>query len=224
MRVIAFVVTLFVVIRVFVVEAFKIPTASMEGTLLVGDFLLVNKLAYGTTIPGLGLHVPGIREPARGDVVVFHPPHEPEKNYVKRLVGLPGDTLEMRDKVLIVNGVALDEPYVQHLDRSGADAIHPRMQWQQGHLIAGTRAERGRRRLRRASRDNWGPLVVPEGRYFMLGDNRDNSEDSRYFGFVSRDAIRGRPWFVYYSFEPSDSLPLSWLRSIRWSRLGHAIR
>ena len=207
---------LFLGIRAFGVEAFKIPTSSMENTLLVGDFLLVNKAVYGPIIPGLGIRLPALREPHRGDVLVFNPPHEPEKNYVKRLVGIPGDTLEMHDKVLHINGAPLREPYVHYIDRSG-DAVHPGMRWQSNHLIASTR------RGYHPSRDNWGPLVVPDGEYFVLGDNRDNSEDSRHWGFVDRDAIRGRPWFVYYSFDPTAAVPTPWARAVRWDRVGRAI-
>ena len=208
---------LFLVIRTFVVEAFKIPTSSMENTLLVGDFLLVNKAVYGAEIPGTGLHTPAFDEPDRGDVVVFNPPHDPEKNYVKRLVGLPGDTIQMRDKTLFLNGASVDEPYVHFIDRRG-DAVHPAMRWQSNHLIASTGRDY------QPTRDNWGPIVVPEGRFFMLGDNRDNSEDSRYWGFVSREAIRGQPWFVYYSFDATSSERAPWLLSLRWRRIGEGIR
>lgn len=208
---------LFLGIRAFGVEAFKIPTGSMENTLLVGDFLLVNKAEYGAAVPGLGIHLPAIREPRRGDVLVFTPPHEPEKNYVKRLVGLPGDTLEMTDKVLRVNGHALREPYVQYLDRQG-DAVHPGMQWQSHYLNAASP------RAYHPSRDNWGPIVVPRGKFFVLGDNRDNSEDSRYWGFVDRAAIRGRPWFIYYSFDPTSHDSAPWARAVRWARIGHLIQ
>ncbi|MFW5952181.1 MAG: signal peptidase I, partial [Gemmatimonadota bacterium] len=107
---------LFLVIRTFVIEAFRIPTASMEQTLLVGDFLLVNKAVYGAQVPGTTVRLPGFEAPERGDVVVFTPPHEPDKNYVKRLVGLPGDTLEMRDKVLFRNRTIVPEPYARHHD------------------------------------------------------------------------------------------------------------
>jgi signal peptidase I len=207
---------LFVLIRTFGVEAFKIPTSSMENTLLIGDFLLVNKATYGSEVPGLGLHLPALREPRRGDVIVFSPPHEPDKNYVKRLVGTPGDTLQMIDKVLHRNGRPVPEPYARYIDRAG-DAVHPGMGWQSSHLIASTR------RGYHPSRDNWGPLVVPVGQYFVLGDNRDNSEDSRYWGFVDRGSIRGRPWFVYYSFDPSAAVPTPWARAVRWGRVGHAI-
>jgi signal peptidase I len=208
---------LFLVIRTFLVEAFKIPTSSMENTLLVGDFLLVNKAVYGAEIPGTTVRLPAFASPSRGDVVVFNPPHDPAKNYVKRLVGLPGDTLQMLDKELHVNGAPLQEPYVRFIDQGG-DAVHPAMRWQSNHLIASTSP------AYQPTRDNWGPLVVPEDRFFMLGDNRDNSEDSRYWGFVARDAIRGRPWFVYYSFDSGRTGGAPWLRFVRWDRIGEAIR
>jgi signal peptidase I len=213
-------VLLFILVRSVGVEAFKIPTGSMEGTLLVGDFLLVNKAAYGARIPGTSLHLPALSEPARGDVIVFNPPHEPDKNYVKRLVGLPGDTLWMEDKVLFVNGEEVEEPYVRHVDAVG-DAVHPDMDWQANHLIASQPGQLGRYH---PSRDSWGPLVVPEGRFFVLGDNRDNSEDSRYWGFVDRELLRGRPWIVYYSSSRREREAEGWWRGIRWSRLGHRIR
>jgi len=208
----------FIFIRAFVVEAFKIPTSSMENTLLVGDFLLVNKAVYGAEIPGTPLTLPAFTEPERGDVIVFNPPHDPAKNYVKRLVGLPGDTVEMRGKQLYVNGVPLDEPYALFFDWDG-DAVHPGMAWQESHLVAANR-----RRSYRPSRDSWGPIEVPPERFFVLGDNRDNSEDSRYWGFVDRESIRGRPWFVYYSFDPARVRGLPWVRDIRWARIGGLIR
>lgn len=217
MRSIVIAAILFFVIRTAVVEAFKIPTSSMEGTLLVGDFLLVNKAVYGARIPLTDAHLPPLSEPARGEVVVFHPPHEPEKNYVKRVVGVASDTLEMREKVLHRNGTPVDEPYARYLD-GGGDAVHPDMEWQANHLIA------SQRRRYHPTRDNWGPIVVPDGHYFVLGDNRDNSEDSRYWGFVARDQIRGRPWFVYYSHGAARTEAAPWLSRVRWGRLGTIIR
>ncbi len=208
---------LFLLVRTFVVEAFKIPTGSMENTLLVGDFLLVNKAVYGTRIPGTNVRVAAFHEPRRGDVIVFHPPHDPEANYVKRVVGVPHDTLEMREKRLYRNGALVYEPYAHHEDNRG-DTVHPDMRWQSGYLIASTPSKY------QPTRDNWGPLVVPDGRYFVLGDNRDDSEDSRYWGFVPRDQIRGEPWIVYYSFVPSAVMRLPWLRRVRWGRIGHLIR
>lgn len=235
-------VVLFLAVRAFVVEAFKIPTASMEGTLLVGDYLLVNKAVYGAEVPFLGLSLPAWREPTRGEVVVFHPPHDPLKHYVKRVVGVGGDTLEMRQKTLLVNGRRVEENYARYMDRSG-DAIHSDMKWQKSHLLARTirrqpaygeddgRSEYDRGWYRtdyrddyRPSRDNWGPILVPEGSYFVLGDNRDNSEDSRYWGFVDRKAIQGQPWRLYFSYDPSSKHGIPWLNAIRWERVGQAIR
>jgi len=207
-------------VRVFLVEAFKIPSASMEGTLLVGDFLLVNRFAYGAEIPGGGMSTPALTEPHRGDVVVLRPPHDPQRSYVKRLMGMAGDTLEMRSKVLYVNGVALDEPYTEHRDLQG-DAVHPMMRWQDEYVL---RNEGDTQVRYRPTRDNWGPLVVPEGQLFLLGDNRDNSEDSRYWGFAPRSTLTGRPWRVYFSVDRSSGEGESWLRQVRWSRIGGLIR
>ncbi len=205
-------------VRALVVEAFKIPTSSMEGTLLAGDFLLVNKAVYGAEIPGMGLSLPSFGEPERGEVVVFNPPHEPRKHYVKRLVGMPGDTLEMRRKRLHVNGERVHEPYARFDDMDG-DAVHPGMGWQTRFVPGGARPGRYR-----PSRDNWGPIVVPDDRYFVLGDNRDNSEDSRYWGFVERESIRGRPWIVYYSSDPEVTAGMGIIREIRWDRIGGRVR
>lgn len=216
-RVFSTAIVLFLAVRTFLVEAFKIPTGSMEGTLLIGDFLLVNKAVYGAEVPG-GPRLPGFTEPKRLDVVVFFPPHEPTKNYVKRIVGLPHDTLEMRSKVLYVNGKPQYEPYIRHVDRF-SEPSDERMQWQRDYLV-GPRKGRGRYD---PTRDSWGPIAVPEGKYFALGDNRDNSEDSRYWGFVDAAAIRGRPMFVYYSFARDPLRPFSWLTDVRWSRIGEPI-
>lgn len=218
-KVVSTAIVLFLVIRTFVVEAFKIPTASMENTLLVGDFLLVNKAVYGAEVPGLDRRLPGFTEPHRSDVVVFVPPHDPTKNYVKRIVGVPGDTLEMRDKVLYINGDPQYEPYTRYVDNF-SEPSDTRMQWQRDYL---TLSEQPRPRYD-PTRDSWGPLVVPDHKYFALGDNRDNSEDSRYWGFVDETSIRGRPMFVYYSFIRNPLQPFSWLTDVRWSRIGDAIR
>jgi len=170
-------VTLFFVLRTFVVEAFKIPSGSMEGTLLIGDFLLVNKVVYGAEVPLTGRRLPAIRQPLRGDVIVFEWPKDRTKNFVKRLVGLPGDTLAMRDAVLIRNGVALAEPYVTHSDPD-ADPVWEEFRWQSEYLVRSSNSAVAYH----PSRNNWGPLVVPLREYFVLGDNRDNSLDSRYWG------------------------------------------
>lgn len=208
---------LFLLVRGFVLEAFTIPTSSMEGTLLVGDFLFVNKALYGAEIPGTATRLPGFRSPERGDVVVFRPPHDPGKVYVKRLVGFPGDTLQMKEKQLYLNGRPQDEAYARYADESG-DAMHPKMRWQSDFLAASPR------RRYSPSRDNWGPLVVPPDRYFVLGDNRDNSEDSRYWGFIGREDIKGHPWIVYLSLDPEAGGSGSWLGKVRWDRVGRLVR
>lgn len=211
---------LFLVVRTFFVEAFQIPTSSMENTLLVGDFLLVNKVAYGAEIPGTPLHLPGYDRPERGDVVVFEPPpaagQPAHTNYVKRIVGVAGDTLAMRDGVLYRNGAVVPEPYAKR--NGAADVRNPRFRWQRSY-IPNVHA----RPPYRPSRDNWGPLVVPPEHYFVMGDNRENSEDSRYWGFVEGDAIKGRPLIIYYSYDRRKPAALRWLTEIRWDRLLHTV-
>lgn len=208
---------LFLLVRAFFVEAFKIPSGSMEGTLLVGDFLLVNKLVYGAEVPLISKRLPAVRDPGLGDVVVFQWPEDTEKHFVKRLVGLPGDTLEMRAGVLLRNGSEQLEPYAQRSlplrEPSGNDFL-----WQRDYLTADASA-----RGYNPTRNDWGPLVVPPLHYFVLGDNRDNSLDSRYWGFVPDSLMRGSPIFVYYSYEPDSARSFDWLRRVRWQRLGDLI-
>jgi signal peptidase I len=209
---------LFLVIRTFAVEAFKIPTGSMERTLLVGDFLLVNKAVYGAQVPFTGVHLPAIENPERGDIVVFAYPLDQSKNYVKRVVGLPGDRVAMRDGQLYVNGERVEEDYVQHT-QPGTDYYDPSFEWQKDYLAPEVDAS-----TYRPTRDDWGPILVPAGQYFALGDNRDNSQDSRYWGFVDRSLIKGRPLFIYYSFDRSKLRPLPWLTEVRWNRVGDLVR
>ncbi|CAN5905600.1 signal peptidase I [soil metagenome] len=211
-------IAMFLALRVFIVEAFKIPSGSMEHTLLVGDFLLVNKLVYGAEIPYTGKRLPALRQPQRGDVIVFEWPKDRTKNFVKRLVGLPGDTLAMRDAVLIRNGMALSEPYVSHTDPD-ADPVWEEFRWQSDFLVRSASAAV----TYHPSRNNWGPLVVPVGQYFVLGDNRDNSLDSRYWGFVPDSLLRGRPEVVYFSFSPDSTDEFAWLTHVRWMRLGERV-
>jgi signal peptidase I len=218
-RTIIIAVLLFVVLRTFVVEAFKIPTGSMENTLLVGDFLLVNKAVYGAEIPFTGRHLPGFRHPQRGDIIVFKWPKDPSKNFVKRLIGLPGDTVEMRDGAVYLDGRRLNEQYVMHTEPN-SDPSGEEFEWQRDFLVKGAEASVGDH----PSRNNWGPLIVPEGNYFVLGDNRDNSYDSRYWGFVPDSLVTGRPLLVYYSYERDATHPYPWLTNIRWGRLGTPIR
>jgi signal peptidase I len=209
---------LFLFIRAFFVEAFKIPSGSMEGTLLVGDFLLVNKLVYGAEVPFTGRHLPALRSPQRGDVIVFEWPTDPTKNFVKRLVGLPGDTVAMTDGVLVLNGVPQRERYVTHTEPD-YDPTTEEFRWQRDYLVRTLEGSTGAH----PSRNNWGPLVVPRKSYFVLGDNRDNSLDSRYWGFVPDSLIKGRPFIVYYSYTPDTAHSFAWLTRVRWQRLGERV-
>ncbi|MFN2431306.1 MAG: signal peptidase I, partial [Gemmatimonadota bacterium] len=196
----------------------RIPSGSMEDTLLVGDWLFVNKAIYGPKIPLTDVHLPSLSQPARDGVVVFESPIEPGLNLVKRVIGVAGDTLAMRDGQLIRNGEPQREPYVQHVNPEG-NSSDPGMRWQRQFLVAGVDPERYR-----PTRDDWGPVVVPPGHYFMMGDNRDASFDSRYYGFVRRELIKGEPLFIYYSYDPSSPGGLPFLTAIRWDRIGQPIR
>lgn len=209
---------LFLVIRTFLLQAFKIPTGSMENTLLVGDFLLVNKLAYGASTPSSlplldsvpQLSLPGYDEPQRGEIVIFEFPLDRSVDYVKRCLALPGDTVEMHDKVLYVNHRPLDEPYAQHGDSKtysidSAGRSYPDFLWQRQYLTEQERQKNGGNYF--PTRDNFGPLYVPAGKYFCLGDNRDFSSDSRYWGFVDRELIKGRPLILYFSWDRRHWLP-----------------
>jgi signal peptidase I, bacterial type len=208
---------LFVVIRTFGVEAFKIASGSMEHTLFEGDFLLINKLVYGAGIPGSGRKLPALHAPRRGDVVVFTYPVDPRLNYVKRIVGIPGDTLQMRDGNLVRNWQPVHEDYVQRtLDE--ADQADDDFRWQTAYLVGGASIENYH-----PSRNNWGPLIVPPHDYFVLGDNRDNSSDSRYWGFVADSLVRGQPIVVYYSYAPDTGDRLDWLTRQRWKRFGEIV-
>ncbi len=218
-------VVVFLLLRTFLVEAYKIPTGSMERTLLVGDFLLVNKLLYGAEIPFSGRRLPAIRAPQHGDVIVFEYPVDPSKNFVKRLVGLSGDTLAMRDGELLRNGQRMAEQYVVHTE-PGVDPVNEEFRWQRGYLVktAVAAGAIGDAAGYRPSRNNWGPIVVPPRHFFVLGDNRDNSLDSRYWGFVPDSLLRGTPLVVYYSFRPDSTVTAPWLTRIRWARLGSVVR
>ena len=218
-------VVLALVIKTSIVEAYKIPSESMEDTLLVGDFLLANKFLYGARIPLTGWRLPAIRDPEPGDVIIFVPPvvsGQADQKFIKRCVAGPGDTLEVRNKELYVNGRRFpDPPHVKYT----SPVIEPR-------------GPGGKN-----SRDNFGPFVVPPESYFMMGDNRDNSRDSRYFGPVSRDRILGKAMVIHWSWNeaaaPSPEVsvqdPLSvprlflfnvahFFEKVRWERLFRIIR
>jgi signal peptidase I len=180
---------------------------------------MVNRLALGTRIPGTRVLTPGYSEPRRGDVLVFDPAHEEGRTrLVKRLIGMPGDTLQMRDGRLQINGAIMDEPYAK---RGGGASDHhdPEMLWQLAHLLPDADPT-----ARTPTRDNWGPLAVPDGYYFMLGDNRDGSRDSRYWGLVERWRLEGRAMFFYFSYDRDSPTPFALLREVRWDRIGDPIR
>jgi signal peptidase I len=231
----AIVIVVFLAFRAFVAEAYRIPSGSMIPTLLVGDWLFVNKIVYGPHIPFTDSELPGYREPTRGDVVVFVSPYQadeaergndPTPTLVKRLVGTSGDTLFMRHAVLYVNGVRSDRPasaVAPSLQTAASpDYPDPLFQWQRRFALAASRFGAA---PAEPSHDNWGPIVVPAHHLFMMGDNRYDSKDSRYWGFVPRENVRGRPMFVYYSYNADDSdRPLPFITDIRWSRIGHWIR
>lgn len=182
------------VIRTFVVQAFKIPSGSMEDTLLIGDHLLVNKFIYGTQLPFINGPILEIREPERGDIIVFEFPEDKDKSYfkrrdfIKRVVGLPGDVVEIRNKNVFING----ERY-----------ITPEAVYKDGNLTPGPR-------------DNMRPITVPEHSYFVMGDNRDRSYDSRFWKFVDRSAIKGLAFIKYWSWDSAGFMP-------RWGRIGRLI-
>ena len=204
----------FILLRTVLVQTFTIISGSMEGTLLIGDFLVLNKAAYGAVVPGTGVRLPGYDEPQRGDIVVFRRPSE-RMDLVKRLIGLPGDTLAMRGGKLYVDGVAQTEPYLERAD-AARDFADPAMLWQREYLTEAAAAE-----PYHPTRDDWGPIVVPRDMYFMLGDNRDESLDSRYWGFVPRARLRGRAVALYFSYAPHPAtrrLPI--VGRIRWQRIG----
>jgi len=184
--------------RIFVFQAFKIPTGSMEDNLKVGDHIIVNRCIYGPAADALKGHIP-LRDIRRGDIIVFRYPLQPDTDFVKRVIGMPGDILEIRDKKLSINGKMLDEPYVVHVD--------PNVFPLQPALPEPYR-----------SRDQFGPYTVPPDRYFAMGDNRDRSSDSRYWGTVPRGMIKGRAFMVYWSFAsippPPDSPPSARLKEL----------
>jgi len=165
-------------IRTFIVQAFRIPSGSMETTLLVGDQILVDKIVYK------------FREPQRGEIIVFKYPEDPSRDFIKRVIGLPGETIELRNRVVYINGKPLqDNGYARH----DGDDYFPRR-----------------------PRDNFGPVVVPQGKLFMMGDNRENSMDSRWWGFLSESEVLGRAFIIYWSRDVSRVLPAG----IRWNRFG----
>ena len=176
------------VIRTFVVQAFKIPSESMVKTLLVGDHLLASKFSYGIKIPFTHTYIYKGEDPVKGDIIIFEYPNDPSVDYIKRIIGTPGDTIEVRNKQLFRNGEPVKEAYIRFTE---PDRIQP-------------------------VRDNFGPITVPADKYFVMGDNRDNSMDSRFWGLVDRSAIRAKAWRIYWSW--------GGLGDIRWDRIGKAVQ
>jgi signal peptidase I len=183
------------IIRTFVVQAFKIPSGSMEDTLLIGDHLLVSKFTYGLQVPFVEDRIFTIRDPERGDIIVFEFPEDKDKSYfkrrdfIKRVVGLPGDNVEIRNKNVYINGKRYMTPEAVYKD---------------GNITAGPR-------------DNMPRITVPEDNYFVMGDNRDRSYDSRFWRFVDRSSIKGLAFIKYWSWDKEKFMP-------RWGRIGRPIK
>ena len=203
--VIAVVLALF--IRTFVVQAFKIPTGSMEQNLLIGDHLLVNKFVFGPAATGLERTILPMKDIHRLDVIVFKYPEDPERDFIKRVIGLPGETVELRNKHVFINGKPLNEPYVYFLE--DPPPIPQEME-PTGELVGSQGAD---------PRVQYGPVTVPAGHYFVMGDNRDNSQDSRYWGFLPRENVKGRALVIYWSYDPDAGVT-----GTRWNRLLHQVR
>jgi len=184
-------VILALIIRTLVVQAFKIPSASMEDTMLIGDHLLVNKFIYGLRVPFVDDRFLKIRDPQRGDVIVFEYPEDPSKDFIKRVIGTPGDTIQVINKKVYVNGKLYVNPHEVHKE---SDMI-PEVQ---------------------NPRDNTQPIKVPENAYFVMGDNRDRSYDSRFWGFVKNDKIKGLAFIKYWSWDREKN-------RVRWNRIGRTI-
>ncbi|MGD2068310.1 MAG: signal peptidase I [Gemmatimonadota bacterium] len=210
-------VVLFLVLRTFLVQTFVITSGSMEDTLLVGDFLMVNRAAIGSRIPLTDIRIPGYSEPHRFDVLVFDPPHEEDLKLVKRLIGLPGDTLSMHGGRLSINGEVVEEPYVKRVPVP--DQEDYRMAWQRDYLVDAVDPARYA-----PSRDEWGPIVIPPDHYFMLGDNRNESLDSRYWGLLEGWRLEGRAVVIYFSYDRETLKPFPALTAPRPGRIGQLIR
>ena len=216
---IAIAVILALFIRTFVVQAFKIPTGSMENNLLVGDHLLVNKFVFGPAPTAVERALLPVRDITRGDIVVFKYPQEPERDFIKRVIGLPGETFELKHKKVYINGQPINEPYVHFL-------IPPSPEGQEVAAYD--------------QRENYGPVTVPANQYFVMGDNRDNSQDSRWWGYLPRENVKGKALLIYWSFESerddyqheglgaalSSALNVvtHFFTRTRWDRIFHQIR
>lgn len=191
-------------IRTFIVQAFKIPSGSMLETLQIGDHLLVSKFIYGIKMPFTGKVLVPIKEPKRGDIIVFKYPKEPDVDYIKRVIAVGGETVEIKDKKVFINGKPL-----------AGDQDHG--QFKEERIIPASAGPR----------DNFGPVTVPEGKLFVMGDNRDNSYDSRFWGFVDLEAVRGKAFILYWSWDTDKNKQLfsvDRFASIRWGRIGNLVK
>ena len=200
--VIAIVLALF--IRAFIVQAFKIPSGSMKETLQIGDHILVNKFIYGIKLPFLGTNIIPISDPERGDIVVFKFPEDPKKDFIKRVVGVSGDTVKGIGTKIYINN--------KEVDNSDGHAIYKDM-----NITSSNQATR-----------DFGPITVPENSLFVMGDNRDHSYDSRFWGFVNLKALKGKAFMIYWSWD-KDNFPgggewLTWWNWVRWKRFGKILR
>jgi len=212
-------VVLAIIIKTSIVEAYKIPSASMEDTLLIGDFLIANKFIYGARLPLVNWRLPAIQDPEAGDVVIFKWPGDMSTNYIKRCVAVGGQTVEVRDKILYVDGKVFPNPKYSKFSATNMPRPSPNQN----------------------TRDNYGPYVVPKDYYFMMGDNRDNSYDSRFWGPVHKSLILGEAMFIHWSWQPDEKSPevsitdplsvprlfsynvVHFVDRVRWNRLFHGI-
>ncbi len=221
LKIVLIALTMAFVIKASIVEAYKIPSASMEDTLLVGDFLLANKFLYGARLPIVGWQLPAVRDPEQGDVFIFRYPRDPSINYIKRCVAVPGQTVQVIDKVLFVDGKVFKDPdgakYSQPFVRPNLHPAPNGGDWGQP--------------------DNFGPFTIPPGQYFAMGDNRDNSLDSRFWGTVPRENVLGKAMMIHWSWRPDSNSPeialdnplsvpqlviyntIHFIQRVRWGRL-----
>ena len=194
--IIAFIIAL--LIRTFLVQAFKIPSSSMEPTLLVGDHILVSKFIYGIRIPYIGKKFLTFRKPKRGDIIVFVFPKDPKKDFIKRVIATEGEKFQIKGRKILINGRAIADPWGDYRERDGP--------FIPSHFRPG---------------DNYGPKVVPPNSLFVLGDNRDNSQDSRYWDFLDLSAVKGKAFIIYFSYHKRAT---SVLDKVRWNRFGKLLR
>jgi signal peptidase I len=179
-------------IRTFIVQAFKIPSGSMKETLQIGDHILVNKFIYGVKLPFIDKTIIPIKDPKRGDIIVFKFPEDPKKDFIKRVIAVGGDTVRIRNKKVYVNGKR---------------AEYKQAQFTENQILPGSLQPR----------DNYGPVTVPQDNLFVMGDNRDQSYDSRFWGFVNLHAVKGEAFIIYWSWDKSKF-------GVRWNRIGHILR